>query len=108
VVGCVRKPGGVVLGEKESITVLQAVSLAEGLDHGAASRDARIIRTVAGAAKATEIPVNVEKILANKEPDQGLQSSDILFVPTSVTKNAALRSAEAALQMATGIVIFRR
>ena len=108
VVGCVRKPGGFVLGEKESITVLQAVSMAEGLDHAAASRDARIIRTVAGAAKPSEIPVNVEKILANKEPDQGLQSSDILFVPTSATKNAALRSVEVAIQMATGIVIWRR
>ena len=108
VVGCVRKPGGFVLGEKESITVLQALSMAEGLDHAAASREARIIRAVTGAAKPTEIPVNLENILANKEPDQNLQTNDILFIPNSATKSAALRSVEVAIQMATGIVIWRR
>jgi polysaccharide export outer membrane protein len=108
VVGSVRKPGGFVLGEKESMTVLQAVSMAEGLDHGSAPGDAKIIRSTEGAAKRVEIPVNLKKVLGNQQPDQRLLPNDILFVPNSTTKNVAARSIETAIQLATGVIIFRR
>lgn len=106
VVGSVKRSGGFVLGEKESLSVLQAISMAEGLDNTASARNSRIIRSVEG--QRTEIPVNVQKILANKEPDRRLEADDILFIPNSASKSAALRSVEAAIQMATGVVIWRR
>jgi len=108
VVGSVRRPGGFVLGEKESMTVLQAVSMAEGLERTAAPGDSKIIRTTEGAAKRIELPVNLKKVLSNQESDQRLLPNDILFVPNSTTKSVAARSVEAAIQLATGVVIFRR
>jgi polysaccharide export outer membrane protein len=108
VVGSVRRPGGFVLGEKESMSVLQAISMAEGIDRTAAPGDAKIIRTPASGAKRVEIPVNVKKVLASQEPDPRLLPNDILFIPNSTTKSVAARSVEAAIQLATGVVIFRR
>jgi polysaccharide export outer membrane protein len=108
VVGAVRKPGGFVLNERETISALQALSLAEGLAQAAASKDAKVMRTAPGTEKRIEIPVNIQLIMAGRNPDVALHADDILFVPVSGAKNATLRGMEAALQMATGIVIYRR
>jgi hypothetical protein len=37
-----------------------------------------------------------------------LNADDILFIPNSQPKRAAARAAEAAIQLGTGIVIWRR
>jgi polysaccharide export outer membrane protein len=108
VIGSVRRAGGFVLNEREAISVLQALSLAEGLERTAAPQNARILRPAPDPSKRTEIPVDVKKILAGKSNDVPLQANDILFVPNSVAKSAALRTFEAAVQIGTGVVIYRR
>jgi polysaccharide export outer membrane protein len=108
VVGSVKRPGGFMLGEKESLSVLQAISLAEGLDTTAAPQNAKIIRSAESSSQRLEIAVNVKRILSSKEQDRPLQANDILFVPNSASKSVAIRTAEAAVEMATGIAIYRR
>ncbi|MBZ5606285.1 MAG: polysaccharide biosynthesis/export family protein [Acidobacteriia bacterium] len=108
VMGKVRKPGGFPLNERESMTVLQAISLAEGVDAAAATQSARILRSNGSAPGAVEIPIDVKKILANAAPDQPLQPNDILFLPSSATKSVGVKVLEAGLQMATGVVIWGR
>ena len=49
-----------------------------------------------------------ERLIAGKVPDIVLKPRDILYVPKSVGKRAALRTMEAAVQTVTGIVIYRR
>ena len=107
VLGSVRKPGGFPLAEKESITVLQAITLAEGIQPTASAQNARILRS-SGSGPATELPINVKLILANKMPDQALKPNDILVIPNSAAKSASLRALEAGIQMGTGLVIWRR
>jgi polysaccharide export outer membrane protein len=106
VVGCVKKSGGFVLSEREKISVLQALSLAEGLAPGAAGGSAKILRAVGTSDNRVEIPVDLKKLLAGKGGDVPLLANDILFVPTSVAKNAALRTMEAAISIGTGIAIY--
>jgi polysaccharide biosynthesis/export protein len=106
IVGAVHRPGGFVLNERENMTVLQAVSMAEGLEKTSAPRRAKIIRKGMTTDRA-EIPVNLVKILSGKSPDVPLLANDILFVPISGAKTAAYRSIEAAIQVGTGIAIFR-
>lgn len=110
VLGNVRKAGGFPLAERESMTILQALSLAEGIDPMGAPQNARIIRSAAAAAgaPASEVAVDVKKILAGKSPDQPLRPNDILFVPSSRSKSVGMRALEAGIQMGTGIAIFRR
>jgi polysaccharide export outer membrane protein len=54
-----------------------------------------------------EIPVRLKEVLAGKSPDVPLEVEDILFVPDNPGKKAALRGVEAAIQVATGVAIYR-
>jgi polysaccharide biosynthesis/export protein len=108
VVGAVRRSGGFVLNEKEQITVLQALSLSEGLDRTAGPKNARILRQTSADSQRSEIPVNVQRILEGRDEDVALLANDILFIPTSKSKAAGIRALEAVVQMGTGVVIWRR
>jgi polysaccharide export outer membrane protein len=105
VLGAVVRPGGYPL-EQESMTVLRAISLAQGLDRGAAAQKARVIRQQGGASH--EVAVRIGDILSGVAPDEPLVDNDILFVPDSRAKSALHRGAEAAIQLATGVIIWRR
>ena len=106
VIGAVRKSGGFVLNEKEQMSALQALSLAEGLDNVAGAKAARILRQGAGQTARTEIPIDLRQVLEGGAPDIPLLANDILFVPTNKVKSITMRSLEVAIQMATGLVIF--
>ena len=108
VIGSVKRAGGFVLNEREHISVLQALSMAEGLDRVASGGNARILRSSDGASTRAEIPVDVNKILAGKTSDVPMLANDILFIPNSAAKSATLRGVEAAIQVATGVVVWRR
>ena len=107
VVGEVRKPGGFVLEDRENLTVLQALAMAEGVLGTAAKSQARIIRKATDGAQ-TEIPVDLKKVLAGKAPDEVLAANDILFVPSSAAKSAMKRGTEAAIGTVSGLIIWRR
>jgi polysaccharide biosynthesis/export protein len=107
VIGEVRRSGGFVLGEHQSISVLQALSLAEGLNATADTRHARILRLKHEADQREEVAVDVKDVLTGKKPDVPLQGDDILFIPGSTGKKAAFRVIEAAIQTGTGLAIWR-
>jgi polysaccharide export outer membrane protein len=107
VVGAVRKAGGFVLEDREKVTVLQALAMAEGLEGTAARSSARIIRRGEDGSK-TEIPINLKKILNGHSTDVELATNDILFVPDSTGKVAAKKGADAAIGIVSGLIIWRR
>ncbi len=100
VVGSVKKPGGFVMGQDQTISALKILSLAEGLERTAAGDKARIMRTVPGSPTRTEIAINLKKLMAGKGPDMQLKSEDILFVPNSAAKSVLAKAAEASLSVA--------
>lgn len=108
VIGQVVRSGEFPLHEREKVTALQALSMAGGLDRFAKPEHTRILRKSEDAASRTELPVDLAKILAGKAPDIDLLPEDIVFVPNNLPKKAAVRALEAAVEMGTGIVIWRR
>jgi polysaccharide export outer membrane protein len=108
VLGSVTKPGGFVLNDNESLSVLHALTLAGGMTGTAASGKARILRASAEDSSLTHVPVNLGHVLSGKSENIALRPNDILYVPSSLMKAVSARSIEAAVQMATGIVIWRR
>jgi polysaccharide biosynthesis/export protein len=110
VVGAVNRPGGFTLkSDRDEMTVLKAVALGEGLSATARGKNAMVIRQgpqVPGGRE--EIPVNLTKVVSGQAPDQNLRPNDILFIPDSTSKKALRRGAEAAVQIATGIIVFHR
>ena len=107
VIGDVKKPGGYALSSHERISLLKGLSLAEGPEKTASLKNARILRAEVDGQERKEIPVNISQILSGKSPDVSLQADDILFVPNNTPRSIALRSAEVALQLGTGILIYR-
>jgi polysaccharide export outer membrane protein len=107
VIGAVKKSGGYVLGDSESMTVLQALALADGLDSFAATNRARIMRVTPGSSERTEIPVDVKRIFEGKGTDVALGGDDILFIPVSGKKKATAKAAEASLGLASGVALYR-
>lgn len=107
-VGSVVRPGGFLLGEHDSMSSLQVISLAEGFDKVAAPANARILRAVPGSPNRTQIPINLKLLMAGKAPDVPLRADDILFVPTSAAKSISKRTLDAAVQITTGLVIYGR
>ena len=108
VTGQVRKPGGFPLTSTGGVSVLQALSLAEGLAPQAAPKNAKVFRPRGDGSDKEEIPVNVADILKGKTQDFPMEARDILFIPDSLSKKAGVRAAEAAVQAATGIIIWGR
>ena len=108
VVGDVQKAGGFQLSTHETVSLLQALSLAQGLGPDSAARNARILRQVPGGdGTPREVPVDVNKILAGKAPDVQLYANDVLFIPRSGVKVTARRVMEAAIGIGTGVLVYR-
>lgn len=110
VVGAVNRPGGFPLsGNRERVTVLEAIALAEGLKPTAVRGHSFIIRRNPNEPEGRqETILNLSQIFAGKAADPALQANDILFVPDSSSQKALRRAAEAAVEIASGVIIFRR
>jgi polysaccharide export outer membrane protein len=108
VVGDVKKAGGFVLSTHRTMSVMQAVTMAEGLGPDNLAKHANILRpTPQGDGGHTLIPVDVPKIFAGKAPDVQLYADDVLFVPHSGFKVGSRRAIEAAIGITTGMLIYR-
>ena len=81
--GEVGRIGTFELGERESISVLQALTMAGGLGKEAAPEKARILRPVLNTSRRAEIPLDVKKILAGEASDFPLLPNDLLYIPRS-------------------------
>lgn len=108
VLGQVKRAGGFPITKHDSLSLLKALALAEGLDHDAAPKKARIMRAGnTGPSGQAEKPINLKEILDGRAPDVELHADDVLFIPDNLAHSATRRVMEAAVQVATGVVIYR-
>lgn len=106
VTGEVRKPGAFTLEDKDNVTILQALAMAEGLDGNAAKKSARIIHQNRDGT-LSETAVDLGKIQDGKAQDIQLAANDVLYVPNSKAKYAGKRTAESVIATLTGLIVFR-
>jgi len=92
VLGDVGRPGGFLLDHRNSLSVVQAVALAEGTKPSAALSKAVLIRTSQGNRQKT--PLNLKLILKSQSPDPMLVAGDIIYVPGSLTRGLGRTSIE--------------
>ncbi|HEX4067085.1 MAG TPA: polysaccharide biosynthesis/export family protein [Acidobacteriaceae bacterium] len=109
VVGEVGRPGGYVLdGHSSTLSVLQAIALAGGLTKTAKANETRILTPgPEDSSKRQETTIDLRRILSSKAPDVNLHADDILFVPNSNSKSAGIRALQMALDVGTGLAIWR-
>jgi polysaccharide biosynthesis/export protein len=79
--GEVAHVGGVELGERDSLSVIQLLSMAGGLTRDADAEKAHILRPVGDTSKRAEIPLNIKLVLEGKSNDFPLMQNDLLYVP---------------------------
>ena len=107
VLGAVQRPGGyTVSNDRAQLSTLKVLSLAGGLNNVAKSSHAVIVRKdIAG--KQTQVEVDLHKVMKFQSEDVQLRPSDILYVPTSGAKTAAVRAAELGIAVGTGVLLYR-
>lgn len=103
--GEVGRVGGVELGERESISVAQLITMVGGLGKDADGNKARVLRPILNTAKRSEIPLNLKKILAGQENDFPLLPNDILYVPRNSKKALARNVAIIATPIVASLII---
>jgi polysaccharide export outer membrane protein len=110
VAGNVRKPGSFTIRDRSDASVMKMVALAEGLMPFAA-KQAFITRTSFDGT-ASEIAVELEKIMERKAPDVPLEANDVLYIPDNKSKRRAMtvvdRVTSFGASTASGVLIWRR
>jgi polysaccharide biosynthesis/export protein len=79
--GEVNHVTGVQLEERDSLSVIQVLSMAGGLTRDADAEKARVLRPVLNTSKRAEIPINIKLVLEGKNSDFPLMPNDLLYVP---------------------------
>jgi protein involved in polysaccharide export with SLBB domain len=105
--GAVQRPGGFVSSnDRAQLSTLKVLALAGGMTR-IAKRDRAVIIRKDSTGKQISIPVDLGKIVQQKSEDVRMMSSDILYIPDSVTKAALIRAAEISLGIGTSLVVYR-
>lgn len=105
VAGDVNQPGSFALTDFDNVSSIQAVAMAGGTKKTAKLKEAIIIRRDTSGNRIEE-KIDLKSVLEGKAADAKLGSNDILFIPGSVGKAAGLRTIDAAIQVATGVLVF--
>ena len=107
ILGAVSRPGGFVLSnDRSQMTTLKILALAGGLNPTARKDRAVIIRKD-NQGQQHEVAVDLKKVMDRTTEDVQLQPSDILYVPSSVAKQAMLRAAEVGIAIGTALALYR-
>jgi polysaccharide export outer membrane protein len=106
VLGDVTRPGGYPMTNNDgTLSVLQVVAEAGGTATSAAPSSSKLIRrTAVGGYQSDPLPLSAMQ--KGKKPDMQLQAGDIVYVPFSYLRNAALGITGIAAA-ATGAVIYK-
>jgi polysaccharide biosynthesis/export protein len=90
VLGDVARPGGFPMNNNDgTLSVLQVVAAAGGTATSAAPNSSKLIRRTAVGGYQSD-PLSLSAMQKGKKPDMQLQAGDIVYVPFSYLRNAAL------------------
>jgi polysaccharide export outer membrane protein len=105
--GAVQRPGGFVSNnDRAQLSTLKVLALAGGMTR-IARKDRAVIIRKDSTGKQISIPVDLGKIVQQKSEDVRMMSSDILYIPDSITKAALIRAGEISLGVGTSLVVYR-
>ena len=96
--GEVGRVGGLELGERDSISILQALTQSGGFSRDANRSKIRVLRPIENTTRRAEIDINVKRVLEGKENDFPLLPNDVLYVPRSYSRAIWTTFGQLALQ----------
>jgi polysaccharide biosynthesis/export protein len=81
--GEVARNTGIELGERDSISLLQALTEVGGFTRDAKRAQVRVLRPIENTTRRAEIDIDVNEIYAGRANDFPLLPNDVLYVPRS-------------------------
>lgn len=84
--GEVTKVAAIELNERESISVMQAITEAGGFTPLATRDHVRVLRPVLGTTRRAEIDIDMKRVFEGKDLDFPLLPNDVLYVPRNSKK----------------------
>jgi polysaccharide export outer membrane protein len=81
VTGEVGHVGAFELQERESMSVIQVLTLAGGITAAGNPKTALILRPITNTSRRAEISLNLERILKGQDNDKPLLPNDVLYIP---------------------------
>lgn len=87
VTGEVGRKGGLELGERESMSILQVLTMSGGALDGANMKKVRVLRPVLSSSRRAEINIDITRVLAGQDSDFPLLANDVLYVPKNSNSN---------------------
>jgi polysaccharide export outer membrane protein len=107
VLGAVTRPGGFVMAnDRTELTTMKVLALAGGITKIAKLDHAVIIRKD-DQGKQMETQVDLKKVLDQQSEDVQLRASDILYIPTSRSKEFLIQVVQLSLAIASAAAIYR-
>ncbi len=106
VAGEVTKPGTVELGEREFVTVTQALTMVGGFTRDAKKSEVRVLRPVLNTNRRAAIPINLTGIYDGKVNDFPLLPNDVLYVPHTSTRAIVTAMAPIGLSVLPALVYY--
>jgi polysaccharide export outer membrane protein len=103
VLGAVNRPGGYVMQESGTLSVLQAISLALGTSEAASTKNVFLLRRNPDGTEV-DMTLSYKKIYRGRRADFQLHPMDVLFVPTSKVKAIFSRSQQVFNAAATSAI----
>jgi polysaccharide export outer membrane protein len=103
VLGDVGRPGGYTMTNNEAqLSVLELLARAGGTTHTAVPSDAKLIRKTNGTYATTALPLSAMQ--KGKKADLPLQADDIVYVPFSYLRNAAVSASGLAASLGSAAI----
>lgn len=84
--GQLGKVGGIELGERDSISILQALTQSGGFTADAKKSKVRILRPVLGTNRRYVIEIDADQLFNGKGLDVPLLPNDVVYVPRSYSR----------------------
>jgi polysaccharide export outer membrane protein len=103
--GELARTSSIELGERDSISLLQALTEAGGLTRDAKRTQVRVLRPIQNTTRRAEIDINVNDIYAGKANDFPLLPNDVLYVPRSIKRVVLTTIGQLVIQNAPFIII---
>jgi polysaccharide export outer membrane protein len=84
--GEIGRIGGIELGERDSISIMQAISQSGGLGRDAKGTKVRILRPIEGTNRRYKIEIDAKALFDGKGLDVPLLPNDIVYIPHSYSR----------------------
>jgi polysaccharide biosynthesis/export protein len=102
--GEIARTSGIELGERDSISVLQAITQSGGFTRDAKKDKVRILRPIFGTNRRAVIEIDVKSLLDGKGLDVPLLPNDIVYIPRSYVRQFWQTFSSVALPMLPYII----